>query len=135
MLIFDTATRVNFDWHFCKLFTTVIVEGISSEEVLYHEEPYPGLWVLALLMAFHKCWLSNQIMDTINKNYRYKIYIQSKWPAHYFNIFKAFYDDLFKLLLKASSVWFGLCKMGFCLMKFLLMNMKPKAKRISIVAD
>jgi len=38
MLIFDTATRVIFDWHFCKLLTTVIVEGISSEEL--SEEPY-----------------------------------------------------------------------------------------------
>jgi len=42
MLIFDTATRVIFDWHFCKLFTTVIVEDISSEELLYREtESYP----------------------------------------------------------------------------------------------
>jgi len=31
--MFDTATRVIFDCHFYKLLTTVIVEGISSEEV------------------------------------------------------------------------------------------------------
>jgi len=31
MLTFDTAIRVNFDWHFCKLLTTVIVKSISSD--------------------------------------------------------------------------------------------------------
>jgi len=30
MFLFDTTTPVIFDLHFCKLLTTVIVEGISS---------------------------------------------------------------------------------------------------------
>jgi len=36
MLIVDTANRVIFDWHFCKLFTTVIVEGMSSDILSRH---------------------------------------------------------------------------------------------------
>jgi len=34
-VIFDNAICVIFDWHFCKLSTTVIVEGILSEAVSY----------------------------------------------------------------------------------------------------